>query len=148
MQKLFDEVATLDTRCYEEFFLSEDILMEHAAEGMASFIKEKFQKGSKIIVVVGSGNNGADGIALARLLHGDFDVALLHAKEPKSPMALLQKKRADALGVPTLTQLEACDVLVEAIVGTGFSGSFDEKIASLIGQMNNSNTYKIACDMP
>ena len=148
MQKLFDEVATLDARCYEEFFLSEDILMEHAAEGMASFIKERFQKGAKIIVVVGSGNNGADGIALARLLHGDFNVALLHAKEPKSPMVLLQKKRADALGVPVLTQLEACDAVVEAIVGTGFSGRFDNKIASFIEQMNNLQAYKIACDVP
>ena len=148
MQKLFDEVATLDARCYEEFFLSEDILMEHAAEGMASFIREKFQKGAKVIIVVGSGNNGADGITLARLLQGDYNVSLLHAKEPKSPMALLQKKRTDALAVPTLTQLEACDVLVEAIVGTGFSGSFDERIASLIEQMNSSQAYKIACDMP
>jgi len=148
MQKLFDEVATLDARCYEKFFLSEDILMEHAAEGMASFIKEQFKKGSKVIVVVGSGNNGADGIALARLLHGDYNVSLLHAKVPKSTMAILQKKRADAVAVPTLTQLENCDVLVEAIVGTGFNGSFNEKIASLIEQMNDSQAYKIACDTP
>jgi len=148
MQNLFDEVTTLDARCYHEFFLSEDILMEHAAEGMAAFIREKFSKEAKITVVVGSGNNGADGIALARLLHGDYKVALLHAKPPKSPMALLQKKRADALGVPTLTQIEVCDVVVEAIVGTGFSGSFDEKITTLIAQMDTLGAYKIACDVP
>ena len=148
MQKLFDEVGSLDARCYEEFFLSEDILMEHAANGMASFIREKFQKKSTVIIVTGSGNNGADGIALARLLHGDYAVSLLHAKAAKSPMAQLQKKRADALGVPTLTQLQSCDVLIEAIVGTGFNGSFDAKISQLIQDMNNSNAYKIACDMP
>ncbi|MBA1433238.1 MAG: NAD(P)H-hydrate dehydratase [Epsilonproteobacteria bacterium] len=148
MQNLFDEVATLDARCYSEFFLSEDILMEHAAEGMAAFMRENFSKKAKITVVVGSGNNGADGIALARLLHGDYEVALLHAKAPKSPMALLQKKRADALAVPAITQLESCDVIVEAIVGTGFSGSFNAPITTLINQMNTLEAYKIACDVP
>ena len=41
MQNLYDEVVSLDSRCYEEFFLSEDILMEHAAIGMSEFIISK-----------------------------------------------------------------------------------------------------------
>ena len=53
MQKLYDEVGSLDKRCYDEFGLSEDILMEHAADGMADFIREKFVKNSKIIIVCG-----------------------------------------------------------------------------------------------
>lgn len=91
MQKLFEEVGSLDRRCYEEFALTEDILMEHAADGMVSYIRSNFSKGSKVTVVCGSGNNGADGIACARLLHSDFDVSIYHVKEPKSQMALLQK---------------------------------------------------------
>ncbi len=88
MQKLFDEVGSLDKRCYEEFGLSEDILMEHAAMGMASYVRENFAKNSKVTLVCGSGNNGADGISCARLLHGDFDVSIYEAKKPKSQMAL------------------------------------------------------------
>ena len=149
MQKLYDEVGSLDRRCYEELFLTEDILMEHAAEGMADFIRQKFAKGSKVCIVVGSGNNGADGIALARLLHGDYEVTLLHAKEPKSPMAQLQKKRADALGIPTTQEVpNDADVIVEAIVGTGFSGTLNEALTQLIAAMNASSAYKIACDTP
>ena len=72
MQKLFNEVGSLDRRCYEEFGLSEDILMEHAADGMASYIRANFVKGSDLLIAVGSGNNGADGITLARLLHKDY----------------------------------------------------------------------------
>ena len=85
MQKLFDEVGFLDKRCYEKFALSEDILMEHAANGMADFIRSKFPKNFSVIVACGSGNNGADGIALARLLHGDYDVKIFYVKEPKNP---------------------------------------------------------------
>lgn len=148
MKKLFDEVASLDERCYNEFFLNEDILMEHAAEGMAEYIRNNFKKNVKVVIVCGSGNNGADGLALGRLLHGDFDISLFYAKTPKSKMALLQKQRATSIGLKESTNLLECDVLVDAIVGTGFSGEFDKEMLQLIEQMNSLNAFKIACDVP
>ncbi len=148
MQKLFDEVASLDKRCYDEFFLSEELLMEHAAGGMAGYIRNNFKKSSKIVIVCGSGNNGADGIALARLLHSDYNVCIFYAKKPVSKMALLQQKRAIAIGVKEIKELQACDVLVDAIVGTGFSGEFSEEIDSVIEEMNAMSAFKIACDIP
>ena len=148
MQKIFDEVGTLDTRCYEELFLSEDILMEHAAQGMASYIKNNFSNDKKIIIATGSGNNGADGITLARLLHGNYNVSLFFIKKPKSPMALLQEKRAHALHVPVIHKLQECDIIVDAIVGTGFDGEFNNDISAVLEQMNALRTFKIACDVP
>ncbi|MFT7003508.1 MAG: hydroxyethylthiazole kinase-like uncharacterized protein yjeF, partial [Sulfurimonas sp.] len=133
MQKLFDEVGSLDKRCYEEFGLTEDILMEHAADGIASYIGDNFAKNSKVTIICGSGNNGADGIACARILHADYDVSIYYAKEAKSKMALLQVTRADAVGVKIVTKLEASDVLVDAIVGTGFSGEFNPELKELVG---------------
>lgn len=148
MQKLFNEVGSLDERCYKEFGLSEDILMEHASNGMADFIRANFAKNSKVVVACGSGNNGADGIALARLLHGDFDVSIFYVKEPRSAMAILQDKRIKSISVPTCHELLDCNVLVDAIVGTGFSGEFDEDMSELIEKMNSLKAYKIACDVP
>ena len=148
MQKIFEEVSSLDNRCYTEFFLSEDILMEHAAQGMSSYIKEHFSNEKKIVIVAGSGNNGADGIALARLLHKEYDVSLLYAKEASSQMAKLQKERAKALHVKQIKVLHACDILVDAIVGTGFCGEFSKELAELIEEMNRSRAFKIACDVP
>ncbi|MDD5400672.1 MAG: NAD(P)H-hydrate dehydratase [Sulfurimonas sp.] len=148
MQKLFDEVASLDKRCYEEFFLSEDILMEHAASGMALYIRDNFRKNSKIVVVCGSGNNGADGAALARLLHKTYDISIFWAKKPASKMAFLQQNRALSVGVKEITELEDCDVLVDAIIGTGYSGSLSSALSTLIEEMNSVNAFKIACDIP
>ena len=148
MQKLFDEIGFLDKRCYEEFGLSEDILMEHAASGMAEYIRNKFEKKSKIIVVCGSGNNGADGIALARLLHSDYNVRIFFVKEPKSPMAILQNARAHAIGVKVTIELYHCDVLVDAIVGTGFKGAFNYEANAVMQTINKLKAYKIACDIP
>ncbi|MBA3026583.1 MAG: NAD(P)H-hydrate dehydratase [Sulfurimonas sp.] len=148
MQKIFDEVGSLDQRCYEEFGLSEDILMEHAASGMVAFICKNFTKDAKIIIVCGSGNNGADGLALARQLHGNFNVFVLQAKTPSSEMALLQNARARKIGVKTVNAIETCDVLVDALVGTGFKGDFSAQHEALLSQMNQSNAFKIACDVP
>jgi len=148
LQNLFLEVASLDKRCYDEFFLTEDILMEHAASGMQSYIENNFAYGSSVIVVVGSGNNGADGIALARLLHKNYKVSIYYAKETKSPMAQLQKKRALAIGVKQTTTLYNCDVLVDAIVGTGFKGEFNQELQDVLEQMNTLKAFKIACDTP
>lgn len=148
MQNLFEEVASLDRRCYEEFFLSEDLLMEHAAEGMAAYIKENFQKNSKIIIACGASNNGADGLALARILYGDYDVSIFCANRPKSEMALLQEKRAKSVGVMECHEVEDCTVLVDAIFGTGFSGELSGELGTLIKKMNQVRAFKIACDIP
>ncbi|MBU0720360.1 NAD(P)H-hydrate dehydratase [bacterium] len=148
MQKLFDEVSSLDERCYGEFALSEDILMEHAANGIAGYIRDHFAFGSKIILACGSANNGADGLAAARLLHGDYDVCIFHIKEPKSKMALLQERRNKALGVSTCRELVDCDVLVDAFVGTGFEGEFSEELSAIMKKMNALKAFKIACDVP
>lgn len=148
MQNVFDDVAHLDQRCYDSFLLSEDILMENAASGMASYILEHFKKGSRVLVVCGGSNNGADGIALARMLHRDYDVRVLLAKEPKSHMAKLQHKRALSVGVSVVGDICECDVIVDAIVGSGLKGELSENLRSLITKLNATRAFKIACDIP
>jgi len=148
MQRLFDEVASLDTRCYEKFGLTEDILMEHAANGVAQYIRDNFPKNSKLIIACGSGNNGADGLVVARLLHVDYDVSVFYAKKPKSHMALLQQKRVESLNIPECPKLTNCDVLVDAVLGTGFSGELNQEMSNIMKNLNDLDTFKIACDIP
>ena len=148
MQKLFDEVSSLDKRCYDEFGLSEDILMEHAAEGMAVYIRKHFTQDKKIVVVCGSGNNGADGIALTRLLHGTHNVSLFLVKEPKSEIGKLQLKRAHAVGVKTTIYFDECDVIIDAVFGTGFNGNLDYEQKAVLQAINTLDAFKIACDIP
>ncbi len=148
MQNLFDEVSSLDKRCYTEFGLSEELLMEHAAQGMANYIRANFAQGSNITIVCGSGNNGADGLALGRLLHLHFNINLLLAKTPKSEMAKLQHKRIQALNIPETTQMTPCDIIVDALVGTGFKGELSQELLVLMQEMNTLSAFKIACDIP
>ena len=148
MQNLYKEVASLDQRCYKQLALSEEILMEHAAEGMNQYIRSHFPENSIIQIVCGAGNNGADGIALARLLHQDYRVRLYLPHGVKSPMAQLQFSRTQALQLRPSDVLDSCDVLVDALFGSGFSRTFDTETFKLLQAMNSLKAYKIACDIP
>ena len=148
MQKIFDEVNSLDKRCYEKFALSEDILMEHAASSMYDFIESKFEENKSILIVCGSGNNGADGIALARLLHKKYDVNLYLAKEPKSTMAKIQLQRVKSLDIKIVKEIFEADIIVDCLFGSGLNKQLNIDDTSLLESLNSFNSYKIACDIP
>jgi hydroxyethylthiazole kinase-like uncharacterized protein yjeF len=148
MQKVFSHCKKLDTKCYEAYHLHEDILMEHAALGLAQVIKMRMDEGKSILIVSGKGNNGADGIALARLLQEAFDVRLFLPFGVKSDMAKLQLKRAKALGITLVEDITPSDVVVDCILGSGFEGELDVSTRELVGQLNALEALKIACDIP
>lgn len=148
MQNLFEEVGTLDRRCYDVFGLSEELLMEHAAGAMAAGIRERFPAGSRVTIVCGMGNNGADGLTLARLLHGRYRLCVYLPAGVKSPMGVLQRGRLEKLGVPLETAMTSADVVVDAFFGSGLSRPLDENALAVIREMNGAEGFKIACDMP
>ncbi|MCT7466196.1 NAD(P)H-hydrate dehydratase [Aliarcobacter cryaerophilus] len=148
MKKIFDEVRSLDKRAIEEFHLTEDILMEHASLGLKNYITKKFKKNSSILIVCGSGNNGADGISLARLLQNKFEVSLYLVNEPKTEIGKLQLKRAKSINVNFVNKIFQADIVVDCLFGTGLNKELDEDSVSLINSLNNLNSFKIACDIP
>ncbi len=148
MQKLFDEVNTLDQRSYKEFALSEDILMEHAANSIALYIQDNYKNKESISIISGVGNNGADGIALARLLHGKYEVNIYLPFPLKSPMAILQEKRAKLLGVNFVNEIIPSDIVIDCLFGSGLNKKLNKESEELINKLNNIDAIKIACDIP
>ena len=148
MQKLFKNCYEMDRKSYEKFHLTEDILMEHAASSMQKFIQKKFPKKSKVLIVSGVGNNGADGIALARLLHKEYKVKLFIPFGLKSQMATLQLKRAKAVGVKVVKKIKKADIIVDALFGAGLKRELNEQTIEIIKKLNRMDGYKIACDIP
>ena len=148
MQPLYKSCYPLDHRCYDDYNLTEDILMEHAAMGMAEYIKEHFPQNSSVLIVCGVGNNGADGIVLARLLQGAYRVKLCLPFGVRSVMAEVQLERVQFLDVAFIDELEEADIIVDAILGAGLSRELDEKTRKLIVEMEAFNGFKIACDVP
>lgn len=148
MQKVFEDCYALDAKCYEQYGLTEDILMENAAAGLANYIRGHFAQDSSVLIVAGKGNNGADGIVLARQLYGDYRVKLCVPFGVKSDMAILQLERATRLGIKVTEALSDADIVVDAVFGAGLNKALNESTEHVIHQLNAFKGYKIACDMP
>ncbi len=148
MQKVFTECNTLDRRCYEKYGLSEDILMEHAARGMADLIRDRFPDGGSVLIVCGMGNNGGDGMVLGRQLYGAYEVSLYVPFGAKSSMAKIQLERAQKAGVPLVDEICEADVVVDALFGSGLNRMLDERTQTLLHRLNALSGFKLACDIP
>ena len=148
MQKIYKDCYELDRNAYDEYGLTEDILMEHAADEINRYIRNKFPYGSTVYIVAGPGNNGADGITLARLLHGDYNVKLHTPFGAKSKMAKIQLNRTLRCDVETVKKVVDADIIVDAIFGAGLNRDIPEEIISIIDEINNLDGFKIACDIP
>lgn len=161
MKKLFADTRILDKACRENFGLSEDLMMENAAESINQLIlsisKDFKNPAPKILILVGSGNNGGDGYVLARKLHKNFQIFLYPVSEPKSQMCKIQAERAKKCGIQIIHVDEFEQILkfsdifpiiyVDCIFGSGFHGKLDQKSAEIIEKINNSTGVKIACDI-
>ncbi len=146
MRKVFKKVNLLDQKCYQGYNLSEDLLMEHAAMGLKQYIPNSAKS---ILIISGSGNNGADGIALARMVSGDIKVDLYTPMGVKSSMAKIQLERANRVDIKPIEKIiDEYDVVIDALFGSGFSRELDEMSKILIRELNQKSGYKIACDIP
>ncbi len=144
MIPLFRDVSSLDQRCYDEYEMSEDLLMEHAALGL----KQEIDEDCSVLIVSGAGNNGADGIALARLLANRV-IDLYLPFGAKSDMAKLQLKRAKKVEIKIIDEIEKeYDIVVDALFGSGLNRDLDQTSIDLIKLLNNKGGKKIACDIP
>lgn len=145
-----------DRRCIQDIGIPGAVLMDHAGKAVW---KEVF--GQRIGVVCGKGNNGGDGYVTARyaLLAGcDVSVVLLAAPESITGDARIFLDAYRNLGgrvVITLSEEEAraavaalanCDVLVDAILGTGITGEVHGLARAAIEAWPAS--YTIAVDIP
>ncbi|NPA11847.1 MAG: NAD(P)H-hydrate dehydratase [Epsilonproteobacteria bacterium] len=148
MRGVYKSVADFDKKCYERYKLNEDILMEHAAYEIALEIYKRFEKGSSINIIAGPGNNGGDGVALARILFGDYKVNLYMPLGAKSQMCKLQLERFLAIGGVLKSECQKADVIVDALFGSGLKRDLSADIIKLITKINRSKAFKIACDIP
>lgn len=144
------------------------VLMENAARGTADAMQEHIPGLNKkrILIICGKGNNGGDGFALARHLIERKSTVTVASLSPVSQIKgdarinadIIQKmSRTDSSGrlsfIKSITrekleQLPAADVIVDAILGTGFRGKLNPKVASIVEWMNKQPSIRIAVDIP
>ena len=135
-------------------------LMESAAEAfVAAFLREDISKEKAIAVFCGKGNNGGDGLAIARLLlnkgYKNLEVFVLNLFPKESPdfLANLWRLKEVSVGITELTEPEQisglkADILIDAILGSGLNKPLEGKLEKVVQEINRLNKKVYAVDVP
>lgn len=129
------------------------ILMERAARTFAETILKRKMDLSNVCVVCGSGNNGGDGLAIARLLlekGGNISVAMVgnpdHCTEETMRQMELFQEAGGRIG-NSFTEGEY-SIVIDAVFGAGLSRRVEGSYLACIEAMNRSKGEKVAVDIP
>jgi NAD(P)H-hydrate epimerase len=159
------EMGAADRRTAEQFDVPLAELMENAGTAVARFCLRHYPLAERVLVLCGKGNNGGDGFVAARVLAraGVGVAVLLLAREDEvkgEAAAALARLREEAPAVairPLLNEaaltdasnaMTSSDLLVDAVVGTGFKPPLRGLAAALQGIMAQTNTPVVAVDLP
>ncbi|MBQ9239495.1 MAG: hypothetical protein IJ191_09345, partial [Treponema sp.] len=84
MINIYDDVKPLETQAGNQFGLTEDIMIENAAFSLEQAVRAALPvPHGTVAIICGSGNNGADGYALARRLAQECSVTVIAVSAPK-----------------------------------------------------------------
>ncbi len=166
------EMREIDRLTSERFGVPSLTLMENAGSAVARFILSDYPQAERIGVVCGKGNNGGDGFVVARKLaeagravrvllltdpaelRGDAAAMFqsltpsLHSSAIVSHVAVTIVRETRELNSDEAAEILASDLIVDAILGTGFRPPVSALYAAAIAKMNASAVPVIAVDIP
>ncbi len=136
-------------------------LMENAGSTAFRVIREKIGlEHKRFVILCGTGNNGGDGFVVARKLSEQgCTVTTVITDLPRTDDARTMYDSLNALQADILMMgmdedrviancLSACDVIVDAVFGTGFHGALPERVAELFRLSNRATACRVSLDLP
>lgn len=129
------------------------VLMERAALKVVETIEKEQLDLTNVLVVCGSGNNGGDGYAIARLLHLKgipVEIYFVGNDSSRSEENRTQKEITEYYQIPSAEDVESEEysVIIDAIFGTGLKRDITGFYADVISMLNQKNGVKVAVDIP
>ncbi|CAH1855486.1 NAD(P)H-hydrate epimerase [Convivina praedatoris] len=147
------EMLTLEDYTMNDFDIPQEVLIERAAIAVQEVIGAGSFNLSHILVLVGLGNNGADGIALGRLLHQQgLSVSLQFVGNLNRAKASVHKQLEIAkhcgLHPSEKSDFKEATLIVDAIFGTGLNNPLPEGLQKMMKAANHIDNDVIAIDTP
>lgn len=155
------EMREIDRNTTQSFGMPSLTLMENAGTAVASFVCSRYEAAKRIGVICGKGNNGGDGFVAARKLHEagrnvsvillaapddvHGDAAVMLAKLPIKPIIV---QSAGELQSAAAQEVFHADVLLDAILGTGFQPPVKGLYEQAISLLNAAIAHIVAVDIP
>ena len=159
MQKI---LSSTQTKLLDQYTIAQEPnasidLMERACRGFTEWFVTKFIATQKIGVVCGTGNNGGDGLGIARMLcEWSYPVVVFIIRGSSAETADFKTNlerlpsKVKCIHVNESTQLEftKTDVIIDAIFGSGLSRPAEGIYATAIESINQAKAIKVAVDIP
>lgn len=152
-------IREVDRITIEEMGIPSVVLMERAALAVTECVEKYVLPQGSIAVLCGTGNNGGDGLAVARMLkEAGYDVTVLikGASNPEKAFLhateefLQQLTIAKAVGVPVQEPEKTVqyEVIVDALFGVGLTRPIEGDYAILLERLNKESHIVVAVDIP
>lgn len=149
------EMKSYDSYTIETVGVPFLVLMERAAFSVVQHIEERVGKGAKVLISCGVGNNGADGLAIARMLAErdcEVHICILGTEEKCTEEFALQKRILEHYPVliyrNQMPEETKYDMIIDAIFGVGLTREVEGLFAEVISRMNAMEGTKVAVDIP
>ena len=155
------EMKELDKIAIKEFGITEELLMENAGHAVYFVIlKELGIRDKNFIVFCGTGNNGGDGFVIARKIHsngGKVKVFILGNQSIFKGAAKINLDIINRLPIevrqlesvePIKTDVYDCDIIVDALIGTGLTREVEGLYTDAINLINESHKIVVSADIP
>ena len=148
------QMQSCDSGTIEKMGVPSLVLMERAALAVREVIDEKYPDAVNVLVLCGSGNNGGDGFAVARLLNlagRKASVLFLGKHASMTEQTQTQCRIFENYGgeiLPDESAVKGYDLIVDALFGIGLSRDIIGRYADVIRAVNLSGTKVVAVDIP
>ena len=161
-----DEVREIDRKAIEEYEIPGIILMENAGRNVAEEVLEMlpWTDRARVVIFCGKGNNGGDGFVIARHLYNKgVDVSVYLTTEVSRVLSdgdastnlkillnmniEIKELQEEHIG-KIEKELHDCNVIVDAIFGTGLRGEVREPVRTLITKINEADIPVVSVDIP
>lgn len=154
------QIKLVDKYTIENQPIRSSELMEKACNAfVVAFLNKISDRKKNISVFCGKGNNGGDGLTIARMLLGEgftqlrifiADFEEYATEDFNLNLEKLQILEANIFYItnPNDLKTSSCDIVIDALFGIGLNRALDEKWIALIGKINSLAAYTISVDIP
>jgi NAD(P)H-hydrate epimerase len=155
-----DQIKEIDSYTISNERIASSDLMERAALQLLKWLTDRFERTRRVIIFAGPGNNGGDGIALARLLHNnryETEVHYVKFSSHESPDWKHNFSRLKAETSISFSIIENADnfpviiesdIVIDALLGSGLTRPAEGLVAEIIRKINRCSATVISVDIP
>lgn len=138
-----EQMKKAESFTIDQIGLPSPVLMEKAAEKVFELSCEILDRTETVCVICGCGNNGGDGMAVARMLHekgADVSVCIIGNEEHAMPEFKLQKGIYEKLGGIFTSEPDfKCDLIIDAMLGIGINRNVSGRYLEVIENLNKTH---------